>query len=67
MNWVTPAAAVGDLYVVTIDGSINPASANYLINAIHEAEAARAAGILIELDTPGGLVSSTLPEFILQE
>ena len=52
-------ALAGDLYVVTIDGSINPASADYLIGAIEQAEAENAAAILIELDTPGGLVSST--------
>lgn len=53
------ARAAGDLYVVTIDGSINPASADYLMSAIATAEDAGAAGLLIELDTPGGLVSAT--------
>ena len=52
-------ALAGDVFVVTIDGSINPASADYLIGAIEQAEAADAAAVLIELDTPGGLVSST--------
>lgn len=61
VSWMgaTSAAAVGDLYVVTVDGSINPASADHLMGAIHQAEAAGASGILIELDTPGGLVTST--------
>ena len=53
------AASPGDLYLVTIDGSINPASADYLIGAIEAAESAKASAILIELNTPGGLVSST--------
>ena len=57
--WASSAAAVGDLFVVTIDGSINPASADYLIGAIHKAEAEGASGVLIELNTPGGLVSAT--------
>lgn len=52
-------AFAGDVFVVTIDGSINPASADYLIGAIEQAEDADAAAVLIELDTPGGLVSST--------
>jgi len=55
-------AAVADEPVVmlaTIDGSINPASANYLIEAISQSERESAAALLIELDTPGGLVSST--------
>ncbi len=49
----------GDLVVVSIDGSINPASADYLIGAIELAEEEGAAAVLIELDTPGGLVSAT--------
>lgn len=53
------AAQPGALYVVTIAGSINPASADYLIGAIEAAEEKGASAILIELDTPGGLVSST--------
>ncbi|MFP6654387.1 MAG: nodulation protein NfeD, partial [Myxococcota bacterium] len=52
-----PAASASKLFVVTIDGSINPASAAYLIGAIERAEAEEATAILIELDTPGGLVS----------
>jgi membrane-bound serine protease (ClpP class) len=45
--------------VVTISGSINPASADYLMQAIRTSEQDGAAALLIELDTPGGLVSST--------
>lgn len=54
----TPAVA-GEILLVEIDGSINPASADYLIGAIRRAEETGAAAVLIELDTPGGLVSST--------
>lgn len=52
-------ASAGDLFIVSIDGSINPASADYLISAIERAEQENAAGVLIELNTPGGLVSAT--------
>jgi membrane-bound serine protease (ClpP class) len=52
-------AAARDLLVVTIDGSINQASAEYLIDAIERAEAEGAAAVLIELDTPGGFVLDT--------
>ena len=45
--------------VASIRGSINPASADYLIEAIARSEGDGAAILLIELDTPGGLVSST--------
>lgn len=56
----TPRTArAGEILLVDIDGSINPASADYLIEAIRRAEASGAEAVLIELDTPGGLVSST--------
>ncbi len=44
---------------ITVDGSINPASADYIIHAIEKSEAESAAALLIEMDTPGGLVAST--------
>ncbi len=53
------AGATGHVNLVAIDGSINPASADYIIQAIATSEADGAAAVLIELDTPGGLVSST--------
>jgi membrane-bound serine protease (ClpP class) len=49
----------GSIAVARIDGSINPASSDYLQRAIGEAETLEAAILLIELDTPGGLVAST--------
>jgi membrane-bound serine protease (ClpP class) len=54
----TPAAA-GHVNVVTIAGSINPASSDHLQKAITQSENEGAAALLIELDTPGGLLSST--------
>lgn len=56
--WSAEAWA-SQLLVARIDGSINPASADYLMAAIDRAEQEDAAALLIELDTPGGLVSST--------
>ncbi len=53
------ASRAGEVVIVSIDGSINPASADYLIGAIELAEKEGAAAVLIELDTPGGLVSAT--------
>lgn len=53
------ASQAGEVVIVSIDGSINPASADYLIGAIELAEEEDAAAVLIELDTPGGLVSAT--------
>ncbi|MBW1882699.1 MAG: nodulation protein NfeD [Deltaproteobacteria bacterium] len=58
LAWSIPGGA-GELFIARIDGSINPASSDYLMAAIEKAEDAGAAALLIELDTPGGLVSST--------
>ena len=55
----TSVYGAGVVKLATIDGSINPASADFLIRAIEQSEADSAAALLIELDTPGGLVSST--------
>lgn len=46
------------VWVAEIRGTINPASADYLETSIRAAEAARAEALIVELDTPGGLVSS---------
>ncbi len=53
------APAAADVNVIVVDGSINPASSDYIQNAIRQSEAENAAALLIELDTPGGLLSST--------
>lgn len=54
-----PEVRTGTLYVARIAGSINPASSDYLQKAIARSETAGAAALLLELDTPGGLVAST--------
>ena len=53
-----PAARGGPVLVATIKGTINPASADYLVHAIEQAEREAAALLVIELDTPGGILSS---------
>ncbi len=53
------ASGAGHVNLATVKGSINPASADYLIAAIAQSEEDGAAALLIEMDTPGGLVSST--------
>jgi membrane-bound serine protease (ClpP class) len=40
-------------------GSVDPGSARYLTDAIHDAEAQGAEALVIRLDTPGGLLSAT--------
>jgi membrane-bound serine protease (ClpP class) len=49
----------GHVNVATVDGSINPAVADYLMKAIEQSEQDGAEALLLLLDTPGGLVSST--------
>ena len=62
LGWsvVSAASTRGEVRVARIDGSINPASVDYLIQTIEAAERDGAAAVLIELDTPGGLVAATL-------
>jgi membrane-bound serine protease (ClpP class) len=43
---------------IVIDGTINPATASFVHDAVGRAHAAGAPALLIELDTPGGLLPS---------
>ena len=54
-----PQRSPGIINVVTIRGSINPASSDYIQKAIVQSEEEGAVALVIELDTPGGLLSST--------
>jgi membrane-bound serine protease (ClpP class) len=53
--WGAPA---GEVVRIRIDGVIAPSSERYLQRAIRLAEAGNAAALLVELDTPGGLLKS---------
>ncbi len=56
---VAAPAAARHVNVVQVTGSINPASSEYVQQAIARSEGDGAAALLLELDTPGGLLSST--------
>jgi membrane-bound serine protease (ClpP class) len=56
---VASTASIPRVDLIEISGSINPASANYIIGGIERAEQEGAAAVLLQLDTPGGLVTST--------
>jgi membrane-bound serine protease (ClpP class) len=59
-GWPDPAfAAPGTVQVITIDGTINPAAAEYIHRGIEKADAAHAECLVIRLNTPGGLLKST--------
>jgi membrane-bound serine protease (ClpP class) len=49
----------GAIQVARLDGIVHPLSAEYLVDAIERADEQGAALLLIEVDTPGGLVDST--------
>lgn len=44
--------------VITVQGVINPVSADFITNAIERAEKERAEALIVALDTPGGLMES---------
>ncbi len=52
-------AAGSDVYVLTVDGTINPPVAGYIDRGITLAEDRGASVLIVELSTPGGLLSST--------
>ncbi len=52
-------AEAASLYRVVIDGTINPATADYIQSGLDAAEQNDAAALIIQLDTPGGLLEST--------
>ena len=47
------------VYVITIDGAINPASAEYIDSGINQAVENNVECLVIKLNTPGGLLEST--------
>ncbi len=46
------------LHLLTYEGIINPVSSELFVNAIADAEQAKAEALIIQLDTPGGLDTS---------
>lgn len=48
----------GAVWLTRVEGIIDPALANYLVDVMNDAADADAAALIIEIDTPGGLDSS---------
>lgn len=47
------------VFTITVDGSINPATADYILRGIDHASKESASALVINLNTPGGLLKST--------
>ena len=56
---VFSSQASAEILKITINDTIQPISAEYISRAIDEAHRRNAQAVLIEMNTPGGLVSST--------
>lgn len=54
-----PDAEPGSVHVLTTNGDVNPVMERYFARGIDAAENEDAAALVIRLDTPGGLLSST--------
>ncbi len=57
--WASSAPEGRAIYYLVLDGTINPASKDFILRAIDEAVAAQAELIILHLNTPGGLVAAT--------
>ncbi|MEG8989369.1 nodulation protein NfeD [Ignavibacteria bacterium 4148-Me] len=47
------------IFVIKIDGTINPVAASYIHNSLEKAKQEKAECLIIQLNTPGGLLKST--------
>lgn len=54
-----PGPPPAPVHLIVIDAGINPATADFLRESIQVAHRAEASALLIQLDTPGGLLDST--------
>jgi membrane-bound serine protease (ClpP class) len=57
--WLTPATMAEQVGLIKISGAIGPATASYIQRAINESVAQKCICLIIQLDTPGGLLDST--------
>lgn len=59
LGFYSPTASTQVVYQATLDGAINPASADYIHRTIIQATEAGAECLVLRLNTPGGLLKST--------
>ncbi|HQT92914.1 MAG TPA: nodulation protein NfeD, partial [Candidatus Kryptobacter bacterium] len=48
-----------NVLLIRVDGAISPASAEYIVNSVELAEKEHVSALVIEMNTPGGLLEST--------
>jgi len=53
------SANTGKVCLINIDGAIGPATASYISRSVDEAESQGAQCLIVQLNTPGGLLDST--------
>lgn len=53
------AAQTEQVFVIQVSGTINPATASYISRSISEVSTQQAECLILQLDTPGGLLDST--------
>ena len=57
--WLAPATLAEQVGLINISGAIGPATASYIQRAINESISQKYTCLIIQLDTPGGLLDST--------
>ncbi len=59
LAFISSLSAQQPIHLLTVNGSINPTTYDYLRHGIEYAQSQNAQAVLIELNTPGGLLQST--------